>query len=1122
MLDTSPIEEDLRADEEGSDGEGYTEVPQLPPERWQLPPPPVPEWIPNGVPGAIVEEWRGGGSGETALLSMVNRGTHVNCKYDFYLINKDAAIPMHKTAHRRVFLRLLEAYGKCRPAAADTTVAAYIERVHQKHPDKPRYPPRALESGVLPASPSRYIYTACQGQFLLFDFTRTVTCAKCGGEMPGMNGRRVAKVDTFRFRACCYPAPTYVAIKASAATPYADIIPIFYDLETTPTPETAQHELYLGVVQVPEELVSLGTFNSAAVVITSSREFMEIVGTLIDFYSERATEEQPLLLQLVSFNGSRYDDLFLTEEWKNLVLFRYGAPALRSLGYSERKKAITHNTLRLGCLTVEWTDVLRFVPPTSLRQLAKDFKLDEDKGEMPFEALNDYVRQGPAAVARDTTDGFLALSYFHGDAEKRNKTLAYYKAVVPLAEQTPFQDLRCLCIEYCKQDVRVLAAAYTKIEKMYATYLEPLACIAPGEGKFWPLAMHSLSTMSGRVLLTNALRESCWHYNSHTRKEYSDCPQILAPAGPIYDYLRQSIYGGWTKAYMQGLIIAPTCPPELAAQLRTVATSQVSIPVLAHDMYDVASEYPTAVTTPMPVGAGYWVEDAIKRQELVQQCVDEPDPARIPLFFVRASWKAPIRPLFAESTLPQREQHTNSLRWTYWDDPSCTRVVNSLDLWIACHDHTGGGVDTTWTVLDTKDLLYFPEGAQCYAAFMEGCTKLKMDGAAEGNEQKRTAGKIAMNGSIGKLGQQITAQQNVLGKTNAYNLIQSYGDNVRLLGSREVSYRRGWAAHNETEYIFSIKDTEANRWPAHHASFMYAASRLIRLNWSLATRPTSIRTRGLLDLDHPDTLYGDTDSKILATTHSKLLPAAMIGSQVGKFLVREPPSLLTRPFFQVEAEKVCTPPYIATISGILAPKKYFVWSLAPDGSSRLKFKCNGLTRFNEERHPCPLHGEFHCRLCATCTHTAKWVFECLHCIPTLLLTENIADEAGAICVSGILPGCGHYKYNVWALTSLTLLDFVRVLVTGVSCRTVTSAFDRTLSLATSKLPSYAIRTAAQARSLNRPYILSNRHEIVTDRPSTRTFTAWSSGVCAHPRTAPHLQGFLLPTGTYLVNNNVNQ
>jgi hypothetical protein len=896
---------------------------------------------------------------------------------------------------------------------------------------------------------------------------------------------------------------------------YERIIPIFYDLETTPAPTTQYHEFYLGIVQVPQELVDQGTFETTAVLVNNASEFMTVVANIIAHYAD---PQNQILLQLVSFNGSRYDDLFLTEAWKELILQCYGAQALSRLGYSERKKALTHNTLHLEKLSVEWTDLLRFVPPTSLRQLAKDFKLDEDKGDMPFEALNDYVRLGFGSVRRGD-DGFLCPSYFHNDMEKWQKTKNYYEQVVPLEERTPSQDIRTLCVEYCKQDVRVLAAAYQKIEAMYTTYLAPLAHVEQdGPGKrFWPMALHSLSTMSGRVLLTNATREECWQYNSSLKKATYNFPVIHAPIGPIYDYLRQSIYGGWTKAYMQGMLVDPHAPAELAAQIRQLSAAHgTGVSTLAHDMYDVASEYPTAVTYPMPLGVGSWVGDAVKRMQLVQQCIDEPDPARIPLFFCRAKWQAPITPLFAEATLPQREQHTNSLRWTYWDDPSGTRVVNSLDLWIACHDHMGVGPETTWHVLDVKDLLYFEQSGTCYAAFMEGCTKLKMDGAAEKNEQKRTAGKIAMNGSIGKLGQQITTQQNVLGPTTAYNMIQAYGDNVRLLGARPVSYRRGFAAHATTEYVFSLKDSQGNRWPAHHASFMYAASRLIRLNWSLATRPPWALTMPLIQLPHPDTLYGDTDSKILATEHSRWMPDELRGDHVGRFQMEKPASILTRPFFQVEAEKVSAPPYVSTVSGVLAPKKYFVWALDPaTGDSRLKFKCNGLTRFNEDRHPCPLHQRYKCQHCTTsCSHGQKHVFECLPCVILLLLTEEVAEENESVWVSG--HGCGYYKYDIRALASLTLLDFVRVLVTGISCRTLSSAFDRTLSLGTSKLPSYTVRTASQVRSLNRPYILASRHELLVDHPDSRSFAAFSTGVVSHPDPVKRRCGYLLPSGTYLL------
>jgi len=66
------------------------------------------------------------------------------------------------------------------------------------------------------------------------------------------------------------------------------------------------------------------------------------------------------------------------------------------------------------------------------------------------------------------------------------------------------------------------------------------------------------------------------------------------------------------------------------------------------------------------------------------------------------------------------------------------------------------------------------------------------------------------------------------------------------------------------------------------------------------------------------------------------------------------------------------------------------------------------------------------------------------------------------------------------------------------------------------LPSYTVRTASQARSLNRPYILASRHELLVDHPDTRSFAAYSTGVVAHPDSVKRRCGYMLPSGTYLL------
>jgi hypothetical protein len=1099
----------------------------------------APTWLENApypddwMPGGVVEK-KGftrdlGDPPKFAKYTRQVLGTHIVTLYTLFLLREDSSLPLRsgKGKFTVVKLPLLESGGRKRPQLADGTVKGYLDRV------APNVPKESLAQSPIPFERAKKIYHIAN--WIAFDFFREVSCAKCKKPMESFKGRTNTTVDKFNFRACCYPNIDMKPLSPRATTKWNKIVPVFYDFETTPNLNTDVHEFYMGVLKVPEQLEGIYGNKERLHRINHPKEFMQVVDQLVRHCREEIEKDELLYLsiQLVSFNGSRYDDTFLAQSWREWVYQTQGGRnVLKSVQYSERQSALTFNTLELDeRLEVRWTDLLRFVPPTSLRELARSFKLTEEKGNMPFNVLNDFVQKGPAGVKRSMEDGFFDLDeYYRGDTKEREISYEYYQSVVPQESRSPSKDVDILCWRYCEQDVKVTEKAYLLLQNLYKTYLEDQAMISPevkSNEVFDPMCLHSLATLAGKILLSSAHGSTVWGYDTDTNEQLQICPaenkewQIFAPKNQTYDYCRQALVGGWVKNYYQGLVVdsqvLTQVYPETLEHLRELHQHYNSFYMMEnspHDMTDIASMYPVAVTYPMPLGCGVWIEEKAQRDALISKTINEPDPCKIPKFFLRAKWLAPSNPLFCESTLPQRKEKTNALRWTYWDDLTATRVVCSLDLWIACRDHINqisGNGTTTWTCFDSTDMMYFPKSAQIYRPFMEACTKLKMDGTAEKNELKRTVGKIAMNAGIGKLGQQVEARHNVIGSSEAFDFKESGGTNVRLVGATPISINgtaKGQPALDEVEYCFALKNSGKNSWPNHHAAFMYAASRLMRLNWNLATRPEATKNIGLLAASRPDTLYGDTDSKILFTDHSRLMPKEMIGGDVGQFKPELAPSLLTRPYFQVEPEKVSLAPFISAVSGIMTSKKYFVWATDPaTGQQRLKFKCNGLTRFNEGRHRCPIHGNSRCSTCKEdCKHGVDYCFECLPCSVAMLTKEKLLQEEGGVMVMG--PG---YKYSVDSLSSLTVLDFLRVLLTGVSCKTVSFTFDRTLSLPTSKLPSFTIKTTNKARSLNRPTLLKSSSEILLDKPEEKKIQPFVSG-CAQIDIN---SGRLIPSGSYI-------
>jgi DNA polymerase type B, organellar and viral len=1075
------------------------------------------------------------------IQRVLHRGSQSHCLYTFTYRDIDAPLPfseykrLGRTQRRVASLPILEGFTKRRPAVADGTLRRYIERAcaPKSWVALDLYKIDMHLGSRLPSARTKHLYTIYD-RYVMVDYTREVTCPGCGKKRAGMQGRHTTSTNTFRFRPCCYKGDSSwkkvgpgARVNRGVHKPYRVCHQAFYDIEATPDPQTGVHRFYLAVVK--------STMDDTIHTARSASELIKIFGDYIERLGPEAQgQETTTLLQLVSFNGSRYDDVFLAEYWRIYILNRWGLDKLLNNGYSERKRAITHNTLHLPQFEIVWTDVARMTPPTSLRNLAKSLKLDEQKGDMPFAVLNDFVDD---ALRRDPEDGFFARDYFPTEGH-RERCLEYYREVVPVDERTPRRDVYALCLAYCRQDVVVLQKIFEALNEMYTSYLGPLVYPPPGDDDddeeedaepppvFYPMTMHSLSTLSARVMLETASKVPCLHYDSS--EGGSDRPfttsvinkeALMAPRGRVYDYLSRAIYGGWTKNYLQGFVtnLDPTLPTwddtcKLLARCREEgALSLVDAP---HEMFDIASMYPVAITGMMPMGEGQWIGDAVAMQGLFDQLVTTADVAKIPLFFARCKLEAPVNPPSFESTLPQRHPKTNQLRWTYFDDPSGELVYTSLDLWIACRDQ-GYGPASTWTPTDFIDMLYFEVGAQCYRAFMEACSKGKADGTKEKNLQKRTTFKIAMNAAIGKLGQSVEAQTNILGSLQASNFIDQCGGRATLLGTRPVTYMRGIAKYTANEFIFKTRDNDSNNWLPHHAAFMYSWTRLMRLQWTIRTQPghplRGSVMRCLSDpTETPDTLYGDTDSKIQLQRQSELLPASMRGDIVGALKPELPladdwrrPS---RPFFQLEPEKISEAPLKARVTGVLAPKKYFVFA-TDDTLTKfaLKFRCNGLSQFESERgHSCPLHNCVECSQCS-CPHK-NFCFMCFICVSTLLNRETYeADD-----VTGVWGG-KEYKYSLRELRTLTLLDFVRVLSTGRSCATLSNGIDHTLSLPTSKLPSYVLINKAQTRSLNRPRALRTHREMLTGVPEGQFQDTFMSGLISLP-THPHC---LFPAGTYL-------
>jgi len=276
--------------------------------------------------------------------------------------------------------------------------------------------------------------------YVAYTWTVTRVCRQCQKEVLTKNGRSSTNPLTSlkNFRVCCFEAPLYKPVDRTIHKKLpTHLLKIGYDIETWQQPAfdgTRQHRLK-GIGALFPVLPKERWF-------TSARDFCHAV---LDYATPYVgTQDQRVLIQLVSFNGARYDDLFLTENWRNAVEERFHV----SIKYSERKSAITHQTAYLPSVTIEWCDVLRFLPPCSLAAATKAYGCEESKGKLPFQVLNDY--EGKLEVPRDA-DGFYSLSYFGGDVAMRQASHEYYKNIVPPADWYQPHDVDLFCRAYCAQ-----------------------------------------------------------------------------------------------------------------------------------------------------------------------------------------------------------------------------------------------------------------------------------------------------------------------------------------------------------------------------------------------------------------------------------------------------------------------------------------------------------------------------------------------------------------------------------------------------------------------------------------------------------------------------------------------
>lgn len=1011
-------------------------------------------------------------------LTIHQTGSHTKIEHTYVLLRADNPIPCGGTAKRKVpvSLPLIAKFVKRRPHLKDTSLRSYLNDAKKKD-----FETHYLDGGTIDLSNKKLsVYRSLEhGEYIAISHEQRIFCKVCKKPM-SFTGRSVNVERSKKFRPCCFMAPKYKKVEGHPFSNYEDVFQITYDIET-------YNDDYRGG-NMPHKfaLMCARGINGEERTFTSIRDFFVFVDATVQELQSRwptqfkqkiqmAVDDEEgkddvnmgkYLLQLVSFNGSRYDDIFLAQPWKEFLVEKYGTNVFQNLHYSERKRAITHNNIAIGMIDkvyIEFCDVLRFTNPTSLRNAAKSYKLSVLKGEMPFEVFNRFCLKD--TIEREE-DGFFSLEYFKGNTQLRQESFEYYKQCLPNPQTFGDADVLDFCKIYCKQDVEVTYLLYKHLEGMFSTYLSPL--VPSGEGqKFQPMTQHSMATLCYRVMCRNAQTGSHVGYNSRTGEQsIIDQPEIFAPVSQSYEFERESLYGGWVRGYYQGIVMNKHAADEAYGEQWSKKLKSLcdffDTPLINDDlvMGDIASMYPVAVTYNMPIGMGEFITSESIKQGLIDQLLAEGNPMKIPLFIARVRMKPPSNPYFFESTLPQRDGD-GALCWTYSTEyGNMYRHYNSLDLWLACKaTMMNGDPNTVWTILEVRELVYWEQGAQIYRNFMQACAQGKKDGAAQGNENMRNVFKIAMNSSIGKLAQRIAGQANIIGEKNLEAFLSQNEGEVEIVGYNPLSTKYGLRHEDSMEYVLKTYLTGQNKMPQCHGGFMYAATRHMRWEWAMAACPQ----RGPLTKTlHPDPWYGDTDSKIHSRHCFNNIPQYFLGTEVGVYDMDT-----GRSNQQIDMEKVSAGDRKVVFTGLLGPKTYVMASVNSKGEQYLKFRCKGQRQFNSASAPCEDHGRSACTVCiCPCGNS---VYECIRCI-----IPYLHDIIGDLAILGDVTWCHNESLRpikeLTELNSLHLRAFIFTLLTGIPAVTKNLLFDRTLTLPTSKSPEFQVTNKYIPRTLSRPLL----------------------------------------------------
>lgn len=413
-------------------------------------------------------------------------------------------------------------------------------------------------------------------------------------------------------------------------------------------------------------------------------------------------------VSVISFNGSKFDDLFLFAaivkknkfcgcELKNLRILERGSKLICMSCQLFTKCPLTDKNLLTSFRT---QDLRNFLLTGGLDSNAKSFGIECQKLCFPH-VLIDALRE--KKVDRIMTE-FPAYSYFEGFGGFLCSKEEYENL------KSSFQgnyDILEIWSEYCSYDVVVLKQLYQKFMLSIADFFSPLL-----KGKIFD-PTHKLTLPS----LSNAL---CYL----TMAQNFDSSKIFTPVGDYLNSVYKSVYGG----HCQSNAIGDLPNPETKT------------------FFDFNGEYSGLMMGLLPYGLikklNFHEISHLNRtiNELFAQ--KNSNFSDLPPFVVKAHLKAPSdsRYHFCLPNVPDRDKK-GSLIWT---NASKTNYYFSVDLFTAIKFYK-----YEVTILDDDFNHVYESWQPLFKEYVLYCQKLKREGKTENNKTKENVGKLFGNALYG-------------------------------------------------------------------------------------------------------------------------------------------------------------------------------------------------------------------------------------------------------------------------------------------------------------------------------------------------------------------------------------